>query len=890
MIILLVTVSCSTEKNTFVSRSFNGVNAKYNGLFNANELLRLSLDGYRANLDESYYDIVPIDPVPSETEVEAYYAPIDTAIAKCTKVITDHSMPSNDKPSKKNAEHNNWIDENWITIGKASFYRRDYDGAMRNFKFIKKFFEEDASNYLGELWMAKTNIKLGQLTEAKFNIDNLDKALEEQKSGEASKKEETTKKSKSKSKAAKQNSKKGSSKDKEKKKAKFPKKIMFDFEKTKADLALANNDKGKAILHLEESLKHGKKSSEVGRVHFVLGQLYEEQGNVQDAARHYKKAKKKNIPFKMAFTARMKYSMLNNGGKQRKELKKMLRDAKNAEFKDQIYYALAQVELSEGNEDLAVEYLTECAFYSSKNTRQKGMAYEQLGDLRFAKRDYIRAQKYYDSCAVVIGDDYPNADAIRSKASNLADLVIAVETAQLEDSLQRIAKLDPEAQEAFLKNVIKKTKEEEQARKQREAEKLRALQASQGAFNQNSGSNSSKFYWNNPKTMAEGYDEFVKLWGKRENTDDWRRSQKTQVVEFKEDEQDTTAAIDSLDQNAEILADTLTVEYLSAKLPKTEEDFAASNARLLEALYNSGVIYKEQLNEKELAKKQFNSVIDREVESEFNLMSAFQLYKMYETADPTAAATQKGYILDNYPNSDYANFLRDPDYFIKKKERDALAEQEYVTVLNRYNRKVYAPVQAKAEEVIENELDNEFRSKYMLLYAMCLGQTTEDKKELLPILERVKKEYPKTPEATRAQELIDIINNGYSVNQPTNFDKKFDFAYEEKQVHFVLIFLGEKDNPDLSKNKVSDFNKEFFPKSKVKVSSKLYGDNQSVIALQDFATENEAKDYVRKYKATRKYLLDLQKATIIVITPKNMKTLFDNHDLQQYQLFYDEFY
>lgn len=890
MIILLVTVSCSTEKNTFVSRSFNGVNAKYNGLFNANELLRLSLDGYRANLDESYYDIVPIDPVPSETEVEAYYSPIDTAIAKCTKVITDHSMPSNDKPSKKNAEHNNWIDENWITIGKASFYRRDYDGAMRNFKFIKKFFEEDASNYVGELWMAKTNIKLGQLTEAKFNIDNLDKALEEQKSGEASKKEETAKKSKSKSKAAKQNSKKGSSKEKEKKKAKFPKKIMFDFEKTKADLALANNDKGKAILHLEESLKHGKKSSEVGRVHFVLGQLYEEQGNVQDAARHYKKAKKKNIPFKMAFTARMKYSMLNNSGKQRKELKKMLRDAKNAEFKDQIYYALAQVELSEGNEDLAVDYLTECAFYSSKNTRQKGMAYEQLGDLRFAKRDYIRAQKYYDSCAVVIGDDYPNADAIRSKASNLADLVIAVETAQLEDSLQRIAKLDPEAQEAFLKNVIKKTKEEEQARKQREAEKLRALQASQGAFNQNSGSNSSKFYWNNPKTMAEGYDEFVKLWGKRENTDDWRRSQKTQVVEFKEDEQDTTAAIDSLDQNAEILADTLTVEYLSAKLPKTEEDFAASNARLLEALYNSGVIYKEQLNEKELAKKQFNSVIDREVESEFNLMSAFQLYKMYETADPTAAATQKGYILDNYPNSDYANFLRDPDYFIKKKERDALAEQEYVTVLNRYNRKVYAPVQAKAEEVIENELDNEFRSKYMLLYALCLGQTTEDKKELLPILERVKKEYPKTPEATRAQELIDIINNGYSVNQPTNFDKKFDFAYEEKQVHFVLIFLGEKDNPDLSKNKISDFNKEFFPKSKVKVSSKLYGDNQSVIALQDFATENDAKDYVRKYKATRKYLLDLQKATIIVITPKNMKTLFDNHDLQQYQLFYDEFY
>jgi len=891
VIVTMVTVSCSTEKNTALSRGFNGLNARYNGLFNANELLRLSMDGYRANLDESYYDIVPIDPVPSEKEVESYYSPIDTAIAKCKKVITDHSMPSNDRPSKKNAEHNNWIDENWITIGKASFYRRDYDGAMKNFKFIKKFFEDDPSNYVGELWMAKTNIKLGKLTEAKFNLDLLDKALEEQKSGEEAKKEDgsSSKKKKTKSKAAKQNNKSTSNK-KEEKKAKFPKKIMFDFEKTKADLALVNVDKPKAIVHLEKSLKYGKRSSEIGRVHFVLAQLYEDQGNILDAVKHYKKARKRDIPFKMSFTARMKYSMLNNGGKQRKELKKMLRDAKNAEFKDQIYYALAQVELSEGNENLAINYLHESAFHATTNTRQKGMAYEQLGDMRFSKRDYIKAQKYYDSCAVAINDEYPNAEAIRNKASNLANLVVAVETAEREDSLQRIARMDPDTQEAFLKNVIKKTKDEEQARKKREAERLRELQQNQGAFAANAGNNSSKFYWNNAKTMAEGFDEFTTLWGKRENTDDWRRSQKTKIQEFKEVELDTTSVLDSNAVALEIPEDTLTVEYLSLNLPKTDEDFAASNTRLLQALYNSGVIYKEQLNEKELAKNQFNSVLNRKLESDFNLMSAFQLYKMYETSDPMAASTQKNYILDNFPNSDYANFLRDPDYFIKKKERDALAEQEYVTVLDRYGRRIYAPVRAKAEQVIENELDNEFRPKYMLLYAMCLGQTTEDKTEMLPVLNRCKKEYPNTPEAKRAQELIDIINNGYSINVPVNFDKKFDFTYEEKQRQFVLVFLGPKDNPDLSKNKVSDFNREFFPKSKVKVSSKLFGDNQSVVALQDFESENDAKDYVRKYKTTRKYLLDLQKATIIIITAKNMKTLFDNRDLQQYEMFYDEFY
>src|SRR5690606_22033491 len=149
----------------------------------------------------------------------------------------------------------------------------------------------------------------------------------------------------------------GGSKDAEKT-AKFPKKILFDLEKTKAELALINKDKLKAIEHLEASLKHAKGSMEKGRVHFVLGQLYEDQGNNAMAVKRYRKARKYNIPFKMSFTARIKAAMLAGGPKVKKELKKMARDAKNAEFKDQIYYTLAEIELREGNEPEAVNYLT----------------------------------------------------------------------------------------------------------------------------------------------------------------------------------------------------------------------------------------------------------------------------------------------------------------------------------------------------------------------------------------------------------------------------------------------------------------------------------------------------------------------------------------------------
>jgi len=179
-LVVLIVASCSTEKNTLINRSYHGMTAHYNGYFNANELIRQSLTTFRTSLKEDYYSVLPIDPLPDEEQVVGMYPAIDTAISKCTKVIQRHSMPSNDRPSLKKEEHNPWIDENWTTIGIASYYRRDYDAAMKGFLFVKKFYSNDPSIYIADLWVAKTNIQLNKLTEAGFSLSSLDKALAEQ--------------------------------------------------------------------------------------------------------------------------------------------------------------------------------------------------------------------------------------------------------------------------------------------------------------------------------------------------------------------------------------------------------------------------------------------------------------------------------------------------------------------------------------------------------------------------------------------------------------------------------------------------------------------------------------------------------------------------------------
>ncbi|MEY4521338.1 MAG: hypothetical protein RIT10_523 [Bacteroidota bacterium] len=873
-LVLLLLNACSTEKNTFLSRNYHGMTARYNGLFNANELLKASILTYRSSLKEDYYGTLPIEPIPLENEAKSMYAAIDTAIVKCTKVIQNHSMPSNDRPSKKKVEHNAWIDENWITIGKANFYRRDYEASLKSFDFVRKFYSNDPSIYVADLWMAKTNLQLGNLTDAGFNLAKIEKALEAEKEAKEAKKE-----AKSSSKSKKKLSLKERLKLKKDKPAIVPKSIRLEYEKTYADLELRRKNPEEGLKHLLAALKLARKQLDKSRLNFNIAQFYEIAGNRSSAKEYYGKCLKYNAPYEMHFNAKMKRAYMGGDEKIKKDLQKMLKDGKNAPFKDQIYYALASTELQENNVPLAKNYLTESAFYAISNKRQKGLAFEKLADLAFAEKKYIVAQKYYDSCAVSMDSLYPNGEAIKNKAKKLADLVAAVEIAEYEDSLQRIAKLPEGDREKFLEKVIKQQKEEEIARKKKEAERLRELQQLQAPVAQ---TNSGKWYFNNSKTRDEGFNEFRKLWGPRENEDNWRRSEKTPVLNLSALGTDTTA-IDSLLQQPR---DSASVENYMAKLPLTDSSLTASMNRMFDALYTSGMIYKEQLNEPGLAKQQFGKIISKEKENSVDLAASYQLFKFNDAT----SNEHKNHILNVYPNSDYANYIRDPEYFIKRKEIEALSEKEYLVVLDRYNRALYAPVIARADIVIEQEKDNKFRAKYMLLKALSIGQTSSDKKEMLPVLNLIIKEYPKSEEEAKAQEMINIINKGYSKNEPADFTSKSVYSYNEDAEHWAIIVLDAKDNSNMAKNKISDFNHEYFSRDKLKVSSKIFGNDTSVVLVQKFSNDTKGQAYLRIYKSTKKHLLDLKDAKILLISQDNMKILFERKDFKEYELFYDEFY
>lgn len=862
LLALLSVFACSTEKNNFLNLKYHSTTARYNGLFNANELLRLSLITYDGSHKDDFYTFLPVNPLPDEKEVIGMYPAIDTAIAKCTKVIEDHSMPNAVDMYYKQAEYNNWIDENWLTIGKAFYYRRDYEKALNNFEFVKRFFIKDPSTYIAQLWIAKVYIELNKFSDAKLILDGLNEIAQIQK------------KKKFGDFIPFLNKKKGDAEQ-----PVMNRSLQLEIYKAYSNLAMKRRDYEGAIEGIQLALSKSKSSREKARLNYILAQLYQNADNSASASRYFNKAISTSASFELAFNARLNSALSDGREGVKKDLKRMARDSKNAAFKDQIFYALGLVALNNNQKQEAKVYLTKSAFFSISNKRQKAMSYEKLGDISFFDKEFVPAQKYYDSCARFMPEDYPNAEIVKNKSVKLFDLVKALETATFEDSVQKIAKLSDKDREIFLKETLKQMRKEIQAAKEKEAAKLLALQSNSMP---NNNTNSSKFIFNNPKLRETGFTEFKKLWGARDNEDDWRRSDKLSI-------NISGSSVDSTEKIAgQKTKDSLSIESLLKNIPLSDSAFSQSQLRLIDALYTSGILFKEILLENDLAEKQFESVLALRLSNITDLSAAFQLYRLNE--NNKRSEKYKSYILDKYPNSDAAKFFLDPDFYIKQKKNAEESQKDYLKLLEQYKLQAYQSVFNLSQVILEKDLTNTCRSEYMLLNVLAMGQLTEDKKTLIPKLNLIIEEKPQSEQAERAKEMLEIIQTGYSKNEELNFNKKYYFEFVSDVNQYVIILLDTEDDTDVSKSIISDFTTKKFKSSKLRVSSKITLSEKSFILIQEFESISLADKFVDAYKAGFEFLDDLQDNIIYIITQENLKKLIETAKFEEYKLFYNDNY
>ncbi|HLP12860.1 MAG TPA: tetratricopeptide repeat protein [Flavobacteriales bacterium] len=872
LVFLLGINSCSTEKNKFFNRAYHNTTAKFNGYFNANEVIKEALIDFHTQNKDDYTKILPVFIIPDDAKSKSLYAPMDKAIGKTGVVIKKHAMPNAEKHANKKEEWCKWIDNNWLVMGIGYFYKRDFNEARIRFEYVFKQYQADPIKYEAWLWEAKTFMELGDFVNAQTYLDKLQEKFEEQtdKQKIAAKKAKDAKAKKSKSKSK-------SKKPVQNLNPDMDSKMYDDIQQTWADFHLRKKEWTKAEERLKKAIAITKSKKQKARLYFILGQLYQQKGDRAGANLMYARVDKMNPEYEMEFYSRIFRALNYDGGSSftlKRQLLKMAKDDKNKDYLDQIYYALAEIEFKENNIDNAVTYLKKSVKYSTTNNRQKGLSYKRLGDFYYEKKKFIHAKSYYDSTMASLPPEYENYAKVKEKSESLKDLVTNLLVIQNEDSLQRMRNMTLPQLEKYVEGVI--IAEDKEKERKRQAEENAAAKDPQTPVANNGGNG---WYFYNPAIMAQGFTAFKKAWGVRKLEDNWRRSDKSTSGEFVEDTTDnTTTAPESADMRKRI-------DDRIAKLARDQRALDAAKGRLIEALYSAGTIYNDRLREEKLAVELFTRLIKDYEDSKNGLPAHYQMFVINKEDKTGPHAT---WILTKHPDSEYAKLILNPAGV----QNEALVRQgdvkKYEDAFYGYKRKDYENVLLACNDVISKEPKNSMLPKYYFLRAMTYGEMKK-MPEFESALSETAAKYPKEEVGIAAAELLGRVRNKVSIDNAAQ--GKSTYIYEKDAEHFfVLVFTSKMGSVNDAKAKISNFNSSDFGLDNLKITNTFLNTDDQVILVKGFKDSKKALDYYSAFKST-----DMVKglngdADFFIITNKNYASFYVEKVVADYVKFFKENY
>jgi tetratricopeptide (TPR) repeat protein len=867
--ILIVAASCSTKKNTWVNRHFHGLTAHYNGLWIADEIVKETEKNTFKNYKDNYEKVLPIFTYTTLDEVKAVTPEMEKAYKRASKVIQYHSMLIRD------VEYNPWVKNTYVLIGKTHFYKHDYFAGLEAFEYVVSKNKKHPYKFEAMMWMLRTYNETGLFSSSQGLIDLI---LDEKT---------------------------------------FPKKYLSEFNAIVADFYLKQEDYTKAIEFLEPSFKSCKNRKLKARYAYVLAQLYQKAGDGDNAVKYFDKTLNYGPGYDMAFNASLnlaKSKALSGGNP--KQVKKMflemLTQEKYKDYHDQIYYSLA--ELSERQNEINDEenYLVESVKVSKANRHQKGLSSLKVGDLYFTQTKYELAQLYFDTAVSNLNKDFHDYFIVENKQKSLKTLVGYIKTIAQEDSLQKVSKLSDKERNAIIDKIIadKKKKIEEEKKK---LEEQKAILESNKAVQENLpmgmpgfgggppiGAASTQWYYYNPATLSFGLSEFQKRWGNRKLEDDWRRSNK-QLVASAETEQ----GLDTVGPNGEIitkekLAD-LTPEQLDNKerekylnnIPSSPEQLTASTSKVIDAYYNCGTLYKEQLNDLNNAAATFENLLKKYPDNKYNLVTHYQLYRIYlAIPDEKRAAYYKDLILTKYPDSEYAAIINNPDINAQKQFSKNKEEVYYEETYNLYLGKDY--IATKQRCIASDSLfpKSIYKPKFALLKALCFGGI-ESGQAMIAELKKVAASYPKDPVKDKANEIIEILEKNPSLKNTEAEIKKTLFNKADNDEHYFIIQMPMTADLNKMKSALSKFNDDNFSAMALKVEDLLFDENKKMVIVSGLENSIKAMNYYNIIKDNSKISGSLVSGTFqqFVISLSNYNVLLKNQkETQTYSSFFQENY
>lgn len=862
-----------------MSRTYHTITAHYNVYFNGNESYKRGIKKMTQQHRDDFTTLLPVFIYPGTEAANSVSSEMDRAIKKASKTIVLHSITA--KPDYKKGvkserqkafynkrEYNKWIDDAYLLMAKAYMVKGELVYANNVLRQMLKDYPKEKTITEVQLLLARKLVLEDEFTESGEILEKL--------SGQK----------------------------------KFPRKHMALLNAIYAEYYIRRKMPDKAAEKLEIAADNASNKFYRLRYTFILGQLYQQMGNFGKAAQKYNQVIRMNPPYEMTFNARINMANVyekgrGNASEIRARLYKLLSDEKNTDYRDQIYFAIGNLYLIEGDKNQAIEHYKLSVASSTGNTQQKAKSYLAIADLYYKDREYLLAQAYYDSSLVLLDEKYPDYDVVNSRARSLTMLAKSLQRIAFEDSVQFVARMSENERNMFIDQIIADVRKKEAEEARRQQELLQEQQSNLMAYNEMQGRGMTTgsaagggWYFYNPSAKSSGEAEFRLKWGNRKLEDNWRRSNKAIVnVESGEATAGEDEKAESADKKtAQKGLSNKTREYYLVDLPLTDSALHASHERILSNLLTSASIYKNDLYEYSLAAGQYQEIIRRYPSKPEAAEAYFQLYLLARQQNNTARAEEyKSKLMMQFPESNYARLLANPNFLNELQEKERQVNQLYEQAYQQFNAGNFPQALQFALQGMTQYPNHPLKTKFAFLHVLARGRLMGNDTLRIELANFIRT-YPKTEEAGLAKDIIaalDVVHPESKVEAEKQIAKAIFRQPQQDEKHWVVLALsGSNINPanQLSFNLIN-YNLDHYPNVNLVIKIEALGNRNQLVLVRDFKTRTEAMNYLNAISAdpqVRREVNNIEDS--FVITEANYTLLQNEGSIDTYRTFFRETY
>ena len=700
-LMVLAGSSCSTQKNTWATRSFHEMKVKYNILYNGNNAYEDGLKAIRDANTDDYSQVLYLYPVSNHQAAESSASNMDKTIEKCRKCIKLHSIKSKPKRNPKKAsdpKYKLWLKSEefnanmgiaWLRLGEAEFHKGDFLGAVSTFNYIIRHYQ----NYAEMDWQYEAEDMLNRV-----QIEALSR-----------------------------------------KHAKL-------YAAVKADVLLKGGHYHEAIPFVKLAIPHEKRKIYRPRFAYVLGQLYEREGKRDEAIQSYKNVVQMAPPNEMEFNARLRMAELDGKSSLRK-LRTMTKQSKYKDRLDQIYGSMGNIYLANRDTAKALEMYSKAIEESTQNGTAKAEVLVKAGDIYFGQTRYVEAQPCYREAVTILTAENDAYARVQKRSEVLDELIVSYTQVQLQDSLQRLSKLSEEEQRAIVDKIIAELIEQEKNDSIAQAQEARKIAHGDDAplsVNTSNmlggGGQKGEWYFYNPQLVKQGKQEWRRRWGGRVLEDNWRRQNKQVVINDEGmsglvDENDSISlAADSMEVVPQrIETDIHKPEYYLQQIPRTEQDFAISDSLWREGMVALYYIYRDKLESQALADETLRALDER-----FGTHPS--VLAIHEDEALRALRNDAAYI---------ARMMK------MIEEQDSLYAATYAA----YTKGQYAAVKANKKYAEDNFPQSKLMPRFMFLNAVSVART-EGQDAFVAALQELVEQYGDTELGAMSKDMLGMMGQG----------------------------------------------------------------------------------------------------------------------------------